>query len=140
MTNLEKYAFLAVEKGVNLQKNQKLLIRSDVVNSDFVEMIAKISWEKGAKDVMVQWRNEKLSRLRFLNGEDDIFGIGLEWFSEYTNKLVKEDYQLISIDSSNPDNLNGVNIEKISKETLAISRIYKPFFNRAISNEIQWTI
>jgi len=32
------------------------------------------------------------------------------------------------------------NIEKISKETLAISRIYKPFFNRAISNEIQWTI
>ncbi|MCL1935786.1 MAG: aminopeptidase [Defluviitaleaceae bacterium] len=75
MIKLDKYALLIIEKGINLQSGQKLLIRSIVDNADFVRTLSELAWKRGDKDVMVRWVDEKITRQRYLYGDSDIFGI-----------------------------------------------------------------
>jgi len=140
LKKIDKYATLAVEKGVNIQKNQKLFIRSSVDNADFARTLAELAWKKEAKDVIVQWFDEKITRQRYLYGDSDIFGIEEKWYIEYINKIVEEDYQVITILSNNPENLKGVDPEKIAKESKAISKISKQFAEKMINYDIQWNI
>ena len=60
---MEKFAELAVSVGANMQKGQQVVIRCDVKVKDFAHLIAAKAYELGAKQVIVQWGDEELSRL-----------------------------------------------------------------------------
>jgi len=47
-----------------------------------------LAWKKGAKDVIIQWFDEKINRQRYLYGDIDILGIEEKWSTEYINKIV----------------------------------------------------
>ncbi|MCL1925367.1 MAG: aminopeptidase [Defluviitaleaceae bacterium] len=140
MTKIEKYARLAIEKGVNLQEGQKLLIRSDVESAYFARTLAKIAWEKGAKDVMIRWQDERFDRDRYLGGSDDIFGIDNKWFAEQTKHIVDEGYQMIAILSSNPESFKGIDPERVSKEQSKMQEDNKPLRDLVSSSGIQWNL
>ncbi|MCL1935365.1 MAG: aminopeptidase [Defluviitaleaceae bacterium] len=140
MDKLNKYSILALEKGVNIKKSQKLLIRSSVDNADFVRTLTELAWKRGAKDVMVQWFDDKINRKRYLYGDSDIFGIESKWYIEYINKIIEEDYQIITVISSNPENLKDIDPEKITKESKVISKMLKPLGERMMDYTIQWSI
>ena len=140
MTKFEKYAYLAIKKGINLQKGQKLFIRSSVDNTEFVRNLAEIAWKNGAKDVMVQWSDEKLSRLRFLHGDDDILGNKSEWQTEYMKQVVDEDYQMLAVISNNPENYKGIDPKRMSKELAVVSKTVKPLTDKTITNTVQWSV
>ena len=59
---LNKYARLAVEVGVNLQKDQMLVINSPVDCKEFTRMLVKNAYEVGASDVIVRWNDDILSK------------------------------------------------------------------------------
>ncbi len=46
---LEKYAELALKTGVNLQRNQALVINSSIEGADFTRIVARKAYEHGAK-------------------------------------------------------------------------------------------
>ena len=140
MNKIEKYARLAIEKGMNIQKGQNLLIRASVDNVDFARLLSKVAWKNGVRGVMVQWNDEKLSRERFLYGDIDIFGQENIWSKEYINKIIDEDYQILTVISNNPENLKGVSPEKMTKETKTLGGIYKPIVDKMTSNAIQWSV
>ena len=56
---LLKYATLAVKKGVNLQKDQVLLVNSPVECIDFARAIAEVAYKEGAKEVVVHYGDQK---------------------------------------------------------------------------------
>ncbi len=47
--NLQKYAQLLVRKGINIQKDQLLVVNATVEMSAFVQEVAKAAYEAGAK-------------------------------------------------------------------------------------------
>jgi aminopeptidase len=51
---LEKYARFIVKAGVNIQKNQTLVISSPIECAPFARIIVRIAYEEGAKDVVVE--------------------------------------------------------------------------------------
>ena len=59
---LEKYAELLVKQGVNLQPGQELVIDSSIECFELVRAVAKVAYEVGAKDVIVNYTDEKISR------------------------------------------------------------------------------
>ena len=140
LSKIESYARLAVEKGVGFKKGQKLLIRSDVNAAYFARMLAKVAWELGAEDVFIRYMDEKEQRLRFLNGGDDIFGIRKKYLDEFMKQMVDDDYQLIAVLSNDPENLKGVDTDRIAKETKMISEASKPLSDRASAGDIQWSL
>lgn len=50
-----KYARVLLEKGVNLQKNQPLLISAPIEAIDFVRLLTKIACEMGTNDIYFDW-------------------------------------------------------------------------------------
>ena len=61
---LEKYAELIIKQGVNLQKGQDLFIEASIDSYQLVRLLTKKAYEVGAKDVIVNYRYEEVTRLR----------------------------------------------------------------------------
>jgi len=77
-----KLAQLAVRRGVNVQPDQPLVVRADVRDHRFVEMVAEEAYKAGAKSVDVRWRDQKITKLDYLNqSEETLADIG-DWLHE----------------------------------------------------------
>jgi len=59
---LKKYAELAVRIGVNLQKNQLLIIHSDIQNATFARLIQTVAYNAGASNVFIDWTDEQSTK------------------------------------------------------------------------------
>ena len=62
---LEKYAKLACRVGVNVQKDQLVVVRATTETKELTRLIVKEAYECGAKKVIVQWSDEYLTRLAY---------------------------------------------------------------------------
>jgi len=137
---LEKYASLAVNIGVNIQKGQSLLIRSSISSAPFTRLIVKKAYEAGAKDVNVQWADDATTRLRYDLAPDEAF----EDFPEYLVKLyddaVEQNFAMLSIVSVDPDLLNGVPSERIAAATKAAGKATEGFRRAMQADKISWSI
>ena len=61
----DKLARLVVRKGVNVQKDQPVIIRAHVHDADFVRKVVREAYEAGAKYVTVDWRDTELSKMAY---------------------------------------------------------------------------
>ncbi|NAP01771.1 aminopeptidase, partial [Halomonas sp. MG34] len=68
----EKYADLALRKGVNLQKNQALMINAPLEGADFTKIVVRKAYEMGAKDVHINWVDDELTLLKYENAPDEV--------------------------------------------------------------------
>ena len=64
-TIMRKYAKLAVQKGVNLQKGQGAVIQASVSEHEFAEMVAEEAYRAGAKWVRMEWTDQAVTRLHY---------------------------------------------------------------------------
>ena len=70
---LEKYGELAVKVGVNLQKGQTLVINAGLDAQDLIRVIVKKAYEAGAKNVIVNWNDDVVTRLKYDLAPDESF-------------------------------------------------------------------
>ena len=60
---LERYAALAVEVGVNVQPGQTLVVSAPLAAAPFVRFVARKAFAAGAKNVHVEWNDDELTRI-----------------------------------------------------------------------------
>ena len=137
---LEKYAKLAVKKGVNLQKNQVLLINTPVECVDFARAIAKVGYEEGAKDVIVHYGDQTIQRLKLEKASIDTLKDVPNWVAESYNSYAREGCCVISISASDPDGYKGIPMEKISAFQKSRQLALKEYYDYSMSNKIRWTV
>lgn len=68
---LKKYAELAVGAGVNVQKNQLIIIHSDIENVTFARLIQTAAYDAGASNVVIDWTDEQSTKEFYLHAADD---------------------------------------------------------------------
>ena len=66
---LRAYADLVVRVGVNLQKDQILVINAPIECAAFARTIAQQAFAAGAHDVVVSWSDEQLAHIRYEGGK-----------------------------------------------------------------------
>ena len=66
-TIYENYAKLAVEIGINLQEGQDVVINASTNLATFVKEIVKVCYENKARKVTVEWSNDEITKLHYLN-------------------------------------------------------------------------
>lgn len=137
---LAEYARLAVEVGVNLQKGQTLMICAPVENAPLARMITEIAYEKGARDVIVEWRDDFVSRQHWLNADDSLFDKAYAWDADKKNTLAREGAAYIFICGEDPENLKGVLPDRIRRWGIARGRDMKEFLDLETSNGFPWCI
>jgi aminopeptidase len=137
---LEKYAALAVEVGVNLQKGQTLVVTAPLETVEFARLIAKKAYEIGAKHVKIDWVDDQLTRLKYELAGDESFTEYPNWMTNGRNELAEEGAAFLHIDSKDPDLLKGIDQTRIQNFTKAASTALKPYRNRMMSDKNSWSI
>lgn len=139
-TQLKKYAELLVKTGINLKKNQILVVRSPIECAQFVRMIVEIGYDAGAKEVVVLWNDEVCSKLTYLKAPDALFDTFPSYLKEFYLSYVRQDAAFLSISASDPENLKDVNPIRIQRYQRAFSAEVSEYRQRMMNNENVWCV
>ncbi|MFG6147218.1 aminopeptidase [Halobacillus sp. B23F22_1] len=137
---LEKYAELALKTGVNLQKDQRLMINSNVDGAPFTRVVARKAYEMGAKDVYIVWSDDELSRLRYEHADVEVLKEVPEWQRKMFDYFGEEGAAVLSIRSTDPDLLKGIDAGKVASANKARAEAMSNFRNYTMNDRIQWSI
>lgn len=138
--HLEKYATLAIQKGVNLQTGQLLFIQAPITSRPFVHILVRKAYEAGAKNVHVEWSDDDLTRIKFDHAPDEAFSIFPKWLAEGREQLAKEKSAFITIKSTDPDLLKGVEPKKIAAANRAAGEALGKFRTYIQSDRVSWLV
>ncbi|HBP64035.1 MAG TPA: aminopeptidase [Desulfosporosinus sp.] len=137
---LAKYARLIVNTGLNLQSNQILVINSPIECAQFTRLVSQMAYEMGAKDVVVQWRDELFSKIRFLHAPEEVFDEFPEWQKEFYLSYVHQGAAFLSISASDPELMQDVNPERMTRAQKASSTALRDYRERLMSNKNVWCV
>jgi len=137
---VKKYATLAVKKGVNLQKDQVLLVNSPIECVDFSRAIAEVAYKEGAKEVVVHYSDQSLQKLKLEYASMDTLKETPNWIAESYNSYAKQGCAVISISASDPDAYKNIPMDKIAAFQKSRQLALKEYYDYSMSNKIRWTV
>ncbi|KAB8125783.1 aminopeptidase [Gracilibacillus oryzae] len=137
---LEKYAELALKTGVNLQKDQALVINSSIEGVDFTRIVARKAYELGAKNVHINWTDDELTLLKFQHATEEVLTDIPAWQVEKHLDFAKDGAALLAIRSTNPDLLKDIDPAKVAKANKASGEAMKEFRQYTMNDRIPWSI
>ncbi|WP_462408766.1 aminopeptidase [Neobacillus sp. Marseille-QA0830] len=138
--NLEKYAELAVKVGVNVQKGQTLVVNSSIEVAEFVRLVVKKAYEAGAFNVIVNWSDDIVNRTKYDLAPDEAFTEYPEWRAKEQEALVEKGAAFMSIVSSSPDLLKGVNPTRIANFQKTAGKALSKYRQAIQSDKVSWTV
>lgn len=137
---LKKYADLVIEIGVNLQKNQELVINSDVEQADFVHIIAQSAYEHGSSKVSVIYRDEVFTHLRYQN-ESVEKAASIEQFKiDERNYALQSRAATITILSDDPELFTDIPVEFMAECSRQKNIAYEKYYEAVMKDAIRWNL
>lgn len=137
---LDDYAKLITRIGLNLQKDQDLIISAPISSVDFIRLITKEAYLLGAKEIYYRWYDDELSLLRYTHAPDSVFDIFPKWMSEGYTQVVKNNAAVLSIFVSDPELLKDIDPDKIKRDTITRSNAFKEYKNYIMNGSNNWCI
>lgn len=137
---IERYADLIVQVGVQIQPGQKLVINASLDAADLVRLIAKKAYGAGARTVKVNWNDDTLARLRYELAPDEAFLDEPKWYAGEMLELVQEGAAVISVVSSDPDLLKGVSQERIINHQKTYGKALSTYRQMMQSDKFSWCV
>ena len=138
-TLLKKYAELIVRSGVALKKGQSAFILSELEIEDFTAMVVEECYRAGAKKVIVYWNSPKVRKITMKKSKKE----DLASFTPMDEALMKwrcdELPCLISLTSSDPDGMKGIDMGKVAYASRARYKAFHSYIESS-ENKYQWCI
>ncbi len=138
--NLERYADLIVQVGLNIQKDQVLWVNAPISAYEFVRKISVKAYEIGAKNVMVDYYDEELKKIRLEKSTEEGLSSFPTWKAKGQVEMAKENVAVLSLAAPNPSLLKGVD----PKRTAILNRVsaegMKEFNSYISGGKISWLI
>ncbi|WP_042221326.1 aminopeptidase [Oceanobacillus manasiensis] len=136
----EKYAELALRKGVNLQKNQALMVNAPLEGADFTKIVVRKAYEMGAKDVHINWVDDELTLLKYENAPDEVIASYPDWKVQLHDSFAEDGAAVLNIRSTNPDLLKDIDPTRVAKANKAAAQAMKNFRKYTMNDRIAWSI
>jgi len=134
----KEYASLIVRVGANVQKGQTVVVSGSVDNAWFVRLLSEECYEAGAREVVVRWKDDAMTRMKFLRADGAVFDTVPKWMAEFFNGYGKERAALIGISDDDPELLNGVDSGRIQRWGRASGAALKEYHDAQMGNDFQW--
>ena len=138
--NLEKYADLIVNTGLNIQPKDSLMIRFTVDGLPLARLVSKKAYEKGAKDVELMFSDDQMTLDRYLHGGEAAFERFPDYKVEYMEKLYQDNTHVLALVAPNPDLLKPADPKRIADWSKIVSIANKPNQKYTMQNIVKWTI
>lgn len=137
---IDKYVELVIQKGINIQKGQILVISSPVEVYDFTRKLVKQAYELGASEVVVHWNDEVVGKYKYVYGAEDIFDTFPEWQKESMEYYRKKGAAFLSVYATDPDILKEVDKTRVARFQKAKSLALKEYYENVMGNSNQWCV
>ena len=94
---LHEYAALLIRIGLNIQKGQRLVISSPVECAYFARLCAEEAYAAGCREVVMNWHDDAMARLKYLHADDEIFDTVPLWRRHFFNDHALEGAAYLAI-------------------------------------------
>ncbi|WP_312203056.1 aminopeptidase [Anaerospora hongkongensis] len=136
----EKYARLIIKTGINIQPKQTLVVTSPIECAEFTRIITKIAYQEGAREVVINWKDELSSQIRFLEAPEEIFEEFPDWQKDFYLSYLHKGAAFLRISAEDPELMKDVNPERVMKAQKASSSALKEYRENLMSNKNVWSI
>ena len=126
---LSKYAQLIVKAGLNVQPAQIVVIDAPVESVELVRLVTKEAYAAGAREVVVKYNDEVVSRYKYKYLEKEAFAHVPTWFKEFRNDYAAKKAAFLTIISDDPEGFKGIDPAKIALWSKSVSTACKPFYD-----------
>ncbi len=139
---IQKFARLAIEQGVALQKGQPIVIRSstDPELARLARACAKAAWENKASDVWMDWRDSEISALEYEYKDLEAFQTAPSWKVDLYEHAAKSNAAFLLIDGDDPQALKNADPKKMVAGRMAMNAAASNYRNGIDNGSLAWCV
>ncbi|MFH0767455.1 MAG: aminopeptidase [Bacillota bacterium] len=137
---INKLAKLAVKVGVNVQKNQVVVVRATTETKEIAREVVKEAYLAGAKEVFVQWSDDYVSHSSLTYQSIETLEHVPHWLIGQYQDFVDQGACFISLSSPIPGLNQDIDPVKSQKSGIAVQKAVYFFREHLMGNKAQWTI
>ena len=138
--NLKKYARLIAETGVNVQDNHTVVLQISVDQAPLARLITEEAYRLGAAEEIVQWSDETIQREFLAHAATDRIENVPQYKIDQTDDWIAKGASRISVVSSNPDALAGVDAQRVAAFQAANGKALVNLRKATQANKVSWTV
>lgn len=136
---LRKYADVAIQIGINVDKGDRVVISSPVQLPEFTRMLVETAYEAGAVSVDVMWVDDEVSRARYSHGTAEAASV-VSGMSQFRLRGFEAGASFLSIFAEDPAKLAGVDSSRVQEFQRVNGEYLKPHYDAMGGLEIPWSI
>ena len=137
---LDNYAKLIAKVGLNVQKDQPVLVRATTDTRNFVVKVVKACYELGASKVEVEWRDQELTKLNLTYQSEESLSNVSQWYVDHYQETLENGAAFLSIIGDDPDGLAGVDSNKMKASLVGRSKALRNYMKSIMSDECPWSV
>ena len=137
---LEKYADLVVNVGINVQPMEGLIITSNASGLPLAREAMKKAYAAGAKHVEFMMADDAMTLARYHHAKDYVFEQYPEWKVELLIKLYESNYHHLYIIAPDPELLKDIPGDIIAKDQRNASAAMSPATKYRMTGQTKWCI
>lgn len=137
---LEKYADLVVNVGINVQPMEGLIITSNASGLPLAREAMKKAYAAGAKHVEFMMADDAMTLARYHHAKDYVFEQYPEWKVELLIKLYESNYHHLYIIAPDPELLKDIPGDIIAKDQRNASVAMSPATKYRMTGQTKWCI
>ena len=138
--NICNYAHLALERGVNVQKGQILVISAPLWTADFAHLLMEEAYKLGAKDVIIHYDDPEADRLRLQYADEETLADVPRWMSECQTVYADRGAAFLRVSSAKPGMMDGADAKKMSLRQRALNAPLMDMKMKKLANDLAWTV
>lgn len=139
-TKLEAYADLIIKVGIETKEGDIININCPLERADFGKMLAKKAYEAGAHDVVMDWRDDDLTLLKYQHSPVEYMEKIPQWIYDKNEYYYKKGVKRISVYAEDPELLKDIDSEKIQRVSLATSKKMKALMKYTMNDINSWLV
>ncbi|MDO4680706.1 MAG: aminopeptidase [Aerococcus sp.] len=138
---LAKYAQLLIQMGLQIKPGDNVMIYIAVDQLPLARLLQEEAYKAGAKRVHFTWNDDTLARNRYHYEEVDTLTENPDYEQARRKDLIEnQKICRISVLSSDPDSLSGLDHDKLQKAQKATILARKLVMNATMRNDIKWNV
>lgn len=137
---LRMYAQVLLQKGIHIQKDQILVVSTPVEAHDFASVLAKEAYLLGASQVVLNWRSDAATRLRYEYESLDKFQTVPDWSRDFSLHYYHQNAAFLSLISADPYLMQGIDTAKIFAWQKARNAALKEYIDGMMASKTTWLV
>src|SRR5690606_7225556 len=139
--NLQKYAKLLVAKGINVQPGDWGKMTISVDQAPLARLITKEAYALGAEKVIVKWSDDEITKYHYLHQPTEVLtDIPPYEIEETEDHVLNKRVCRLSIISSDPGLLDGIDPSKIAAYQSVASKAFQAQRIATQNDDLKWTV